>query len=139
MTIYNKPAAIAGAAVGTVDELTRELNAEIAWRMEAEEALRENEMKLEAQVSEFEVAKYFYEKQGATLARMTENLEAARCAAEASDRAKSEFLAAMSHELRTPLNAIIGFSEIIKDETFGPVGSVGWWGNVPRKAESSLN
>ena len=30
----------------------------------------------------------------------------------------------MSHELRTPLNAIIGFSEIIKDETFGPVGSV---------------
>jgi len=29
----------------------------------------------------------------------------------------------MSHELRTPLNAIIGFSEIIKDETFGPVGS----------------
>ncbi len=29
----------------------------------------------------------------------------------------------MSHELRTPLNAIIGFSEIIKNETFGPVGS----------------
>jgi signal transduction histidine kinase len=26
----------------------------------------------------------------------------------------------MSHELRTPLNAIIGFSEVIKDETFGP-------------------
>ena len=30
----------------------------------------------------------------------------------------------MSHELRTPLNAIIGFSEIIKGETFGPAGSV---------------
>jgi signal transduction histidine kinase len=30
----------------------------------------------------------------------------------------------MSHELRTPLNAIIGFSDIIKGETFGPVGSV---------------
>ena len=28
----------------------------------------------------------------------------------------------MSHELRTPLNAIIGFSEIIKEETFGPIG-----------------
>jgi signal transduction histidine kinase len=28
----------------------------------------------------------------------------------------------MSHELRTPLNAIIGFSEIIKNEMFGPVG-----------------
>jgi two-component system cell cycle sensor histidine kinase PleC len=29
----------------------------------------------------------------------------------------------MSHELRTPLNAILGFAEIIKDETFGPVGN----------------
>jgi PAS domain S-box-containing protein len=40
--------------------------------------------------------------------------------AETADRAKSEFLANMSHELRTPLNAVIAFSEIIKDETFGP-------------------
>jgi two-component system cell cycle sensor histidine kinase PleC len=28
----------------------------------------------------------------------------------------------MSHELRTPLNAILGFSEIISQECFGPVG-----------------
>ena len=38
---------------------------------------------------------------------------------EKADRAKSEFLSNMSHELRTPLNAIIGFSEILKDESFG--------------------
>ena len=43
--------------------------------------------------------------------------------AEAASRAKSEFLANMSHELRTPLNAIIGFSTILKDESFGPIGS----------------
>ncbi len=43
--------------------------------------------------------------------------------AEIANRAKSEFLANMSHELRTPLNAIIGFSDIIKDERLGPVGS----------------
>lgn len=36
-------------------------------------------------------------------------------------RTKSEFLANMSHELRTPLNSIIGFSEILYDETFGPL------------------
>ncbi|WP_188907075.1 sensor histidine kinase [Aureimonas endophytica] len=42
--------------------------------------------------------------------------------AEGASRAKTTFLANMSHELRTPLNAIIGFSEIMRDGTFGPVG-----------------
>ncbi len=39
-----------------------------------------------------------------------------------ANRAKTQFLANMSHELRTPLNAIIGFSELILDRSFGPVG-----------------
>lgn len=43
--------------------------------------------------------------------------------AEAANRAKSEFLANMSHELRTPLNAIIGFSEMMQQAYFGPLGS----------------
>jgi len=43
--------------------------------------------------------------------------------AEMANRSKSELLANMSHELRTPLNAIIGFSDSMKQETFGPVGS----------------
>ena len=41
--------------------------------------------------------------------------------AQSADRAKTEFLANMSHELRTPLNAIIGFSELTRDEVFGPI------------------
>lgn len=48
-------------------------------------------------------------------------LEIARRKAEEANRVKSEFLANMSHELRTPLNAVIGFSEIMKDEIFGPL------------------
>lgn len=51
------------------------------------------------------------------------NLQAAHQRAEMANRSKSEFLANMSHELRTPLNAIIGFSEIMKLETFGKLGS----------------
>lgn len=43
--------------------------------------------------------------------------------AEVASRAKSELMANMSHELRTPLNAIIGFSDTMREETFGSVGS----------------
>jgi signal transduction histidine kinase len=57
------------------------------------------------------------------LKRSEEELRLARDAAEATGRAKNEFLASMSHELRTPLNAIIGFAEIMKGELFGPLGT----------------
>ncbi len=35
----------------------------------------------------------------------------------------SELMQRVSHELRTPLNAVIGFSDLMHNETFGPLGS----------------
>jgi signal transduction histidine kinase len=40
---------------------------------------------------------------------------------ELANRHKSEFLTNMSHELRTPLNAVIGFSDVLREQYFGPM------------------
>jgi len=52
-----------------------------------------------------------------------EELTQARRRAEQASSAKSDFLARLSHEIRTPLNAIIGFSEVMMEERFGPIGN----------------
>jgi signal transduction histidine kinase len=55
--------------------------------------------------------------------RAFEKLADAMKKTELAKRAKTDFLANMSHELRTPLNSIIGFSEVVLNEVFGPIGN----------------
>lgn len=64
-------------------------------------------------------------------------LQAAKEAAEKSDRLKSLFLSNMSHEIRTPLNAIIGFSELLA-QTDDPQERQEYAGIVSRNNELLL-
>lgn len=64
------------------------------------------------------------------LARARRELQEALRQAEVANRAKSLFLATVSHELRTPLNAIIGFSDLMVNRVFGPLGNRHYEGYV---------
>jgi two-component system sensor histidine kinase/response regulator len=47
--------------------------------------------------------------------QMEADLIAARAAAEAASRAKSEFLSSMSHEIRTAMNAVLGMAHLLAE------------------------
>ncbi|HCL67397.1 MAG TPA: hybrid sensor histidine kinase/response regulator [Rhizobium sp.] len=53
-------------------------------------------------------------KAGLELEGMTQRLTEAYEAADAGNRAKSQFMATMGHEIRTPLNAILGMAELLE-------------------------
>jgi two-component system cell cycle sensor histidine kinase PleC len=88
-----------------------------------EEHLLLSERNLMITVRDLQKERQLAEEQSQRLADLADKYNSEKTRAEAANRSKSEFLANMSHELRTPLNAIIGFSEIMGQQMFGPLGS----------------
>ncbi|MCJ9747823.1 ATP-binding protein [Neorhizobium sp. BETTINA12A] len=88
-----------------------------------QERLRDSERRLMATIGDLSSSQKKLERQKSELSVANANYQAEKERAEAANKAKSEFLANMSHELRTPLNAILGFSEILANGMFGPLGS----------------
>jgi signal transduction histidine kinase len=78
---------------------------------------------IESLTDSFNVMLHEIEDRDTRLTRKTVEVDKARIAAESANLAKSQFLANVSHELRTPLNAVIGFSTMLSEEQFGPLGS----------------
>ena len=91
----------------SVNAMLEELHRDIAAREAAEAALLLTKQELESANLQLQEA-------------ITQTQQLA-IEAQLANKVKSEFLTNMSHEIRTPMNAIIGFSEVLKDQFFGPL------------------
>src|SRR6202140_2912255 len=111
---HQKDYSIRAAATGNRDEvstLIESFNEMLGQIQERDTALRQARDELEQRVLE----------RTTQLAVANKELDLRNREVERATQLKSKFLASMSHELRTPLNAIVGFSDLLAEQTAGPL------------------
>ncbi len=82
----------------------------------------QNEVELTRQQKKLRMLVTDLERSEGHAGELARKLNEEKLKAERSANSKNAFLANMSHELRTPLNAINGFSEILANQMYGPLG-----------------